>query len=167
MAPPKIPLVDRFWAKVNKDGPIPGHNPDLGPCWLWTGAPESYGYGVVQVEGVARNAHVVAYTLTYGPPLPNLPFITHICDNGRLGCVRPSHLVADTHNGNMRQAAERGRMPRGPRNPRSKLTETNAIAIRERFATEGMTKSSLAREYQVHHRTIQKVLERQTWKHVP
>ena len=27
-------LAERFWAKVNKDGPVPEHRPDLGPCWI-------------------------------------------------------------------------------------------------------------------------------------
>src|SRR4051812_27991288 len=29
-------LADRFWSKVNKDGPVV--RSDLGPCWIWTGA---------------------------------------------------------------------------------------------------------------------------------
>lgn len=32
------PVTLRFWEKVNKDGPIPEHQPELGPCWEWTGA---------------------------------------------------------------------------------------------------------------------------------
>ena len=27
----------RFYENVNKDGPVPAHRPDLGPCWVWTG----------------------------------------------------------------------------------------------------------------------------------
>jgi len=31
---PAQPTVeDRFWAKVNKSGPIPEYNPSLGNCW--------------------------------------------------------------------------------------------------------------------------------------
>lgn len=30
--------VERFWAKVNKEGSVPEHCPEIGPCWTWTGA---------------------------------------------------------------------------------------------------------------------------------
>ncbi|MBU6428993.1 MAG: hypothetical protein KGR26_08285, partial [Cyanobacteria bacterium REEB65] len=29
-------VIQDFWAQVDKDGPIPSHRPDLGPCWIWT-----------------------------------------------------------------------------------------------------------------------------------
>ena len=29
-------LEERFWRKVDKNGPIPEHRPELGPCWVWT-----------------------------------------------------------------------------------------------------------------------------------
>src|SRR5687767_3489091 len=53
------PLV-RFWAKVNKNGPIPEHRPDLGPCWLWTAA-LTKGYGQFRLNG----RMVYAYTFAY------------------------------------------------------------------------------------------------------
>ena len=34
----------RFWSRVNKDGPVPEKQPDLGPCWLWTAGLNSAGY---------------------------------------------------------------------------------------------------------------------------
>ncbi len=33
MAPPLRTLDDRLWSKVHKEGPVPGHRPELGPCW--------------------------------------------------------------------------------------------------------------------------------------
>jgi hypothetical protein len=36
---------ERFWAKVDKNGPIPAYRPDLGPCWLWTASKRADGYG--------------------------------------------------------------------------------------------------------------------------
>ena|ERR1700694_1946906 len=30
----------RFWLKVNQNGPVPEHRPELGPCWVWTAALE-------------------------------------------------------------------------------------------------------------------------------
>jgi hypothetical protein len=39
-------LPERFWKKVDKNGPVPAHRPELGPCWLWTGALVGRGYRV-------------------------------------------------------------------------------------------------------------------------
>src|SRR5437870_1060081 len=36
---------DRFWEKVDKNGPAPPHRPEIGPCWLWTGWVKKNGYG--------------------------------------------------------------------------------------------------------------------------
>ncbi len=33
--PPRPTRTDRFWAKVDKNGPVPLHALDLGPCWIW------------------------------------------------------------------------------------------------------------------------------------
>ena len=51
--PPKtMPLEDRFWAKVDKNGPVPAHRPELGPCWIWTAARFKRGYGKFGVEPI-------------------------------------------------------------------------------------------------------------------
>jgi hypothetical protein len=28
--------IERFWSKVDRNGPVPEHRPELGPCWVWT-----------------------------------------------------------------------------------------------------------------------------------
>jgi len=40
-------FLKRFWSKVDKNGPIPQHKPELGPCWVWTGAKMERGYGCI------------------------------------------------------------------------------------------------------------------------
>lgn len=37
--------MKRFWSKVDKDGPIPAHKPELGQCWVWTASKNNAGYG--------------------------------------------------------------------------------------------------------------------------
>ena len=39
----KEPLGERFWSKVDKNGPIPSHRPELGPCWIWIARRDRYG----------------------------------------------------------------------------------------------------------------------------
>ena len=95
-------LATRFWAKVDKDGPIPGHRPDLGPCWVWTGAVWSEGrYGCIRIggrNGRGQPVHVVAWEMENGP-VPEGLELDHLC---RLTlCVRPSHVEAVTHRENL------------------------------------------------------------------
>lgn len=39
-----------FWPKVDLNGPIPEHRPELGPCWVWTGHKlKKSGYGRIHL----------------------------------------------------------------------------------------------------------------------
>lgn len=89
---------ERFWAKVNKDGPIPNGRPDLGPCWLWTGAKDQRGYGHLTSNGRTLQAHRHGYELTVGP-IPAKLVMDHLCRV--VACVRPSHLEPVTHATNL------------------------------------------------------------------
>jgi hypothetical protein len=100
------PLNERFWAKVNKRGPLPSKrstkmHPDIADtrCWFWTGAKTGSGYGSVGIEPrrVTKLAHRVAWFLATGK-WPN-PQALHKCDN-RL-CVRFSHLFEGTNSDNV------------------------------------------------------------------
>jgi hypothetical protein len=91
-------LPDRFWAKVDKSGPIPEHRPDLGQCWLWTGArlPSGYGYFRLPTQnGLRRNEypHRLSYEAAYGPIPPKYE-VDHLCRTK--SCVNPAHLEAVT-----------------------------------------------------------------------
>ena len=103
--PKIIPTTeDRFWSKVNRDGPIPEFAPHLGQCWVWTRALDGKGYGkfTLLVEGVWRflQAHRVAYELLVGP-VPEGLELDHRCRVRN--CVRPAHLDPVTHEENQRR----------------------------------------------------------------
>jgi hypothetical protein len=89
--PPKRTAAERFWAKVDKAGPIAEARPDLGPCWMWTAFLHPAGYGMFNVGGVPRmrGAHRVAYELLVGP-VPAGLHLDHLCRNR--ACVNPDHL---------------------------------------------------------------------------
>jgi HNH endonuclease len=81
--------VARFWEKVDQQGPVPVHRPDLGPCWIWLGAPNEGGYGTFWHEDKKRFAHRFSYEL-FIAPIPDELVIDHLCRN-RI-CVNPDHL---------------------------------------------------------------------------
>lgn len=81
--------VGRFWAKVNKNGPIPEYALELGPCWIWTSTLEHYGYGRFKVGESAFRAHRVSYAMVKGDLPEDLP-LDHLCRV--TSCVNPDHL---------------------------------------------------------------------------
>ena len=100
--------AERFWAKVDKDGPAPMYRPALGPCWLWTGSRSVAGYGSFNVHGGRRTeaadvklAHRFSYELAFGS-IPTGMEIDHLCFVH--DCVRPIHLEAVTPAENKRRS---------------------------------------------------------------
>jgi HNH endonuclease len=123
-ATPRRPTAEeRFWAKVDKNGPIPEYRPELGPCWPWTGAKTDRGYGETW-DGRVLYAHRFAYELLVGP-IPDGLEPDHLCRVRH--CVKaiadqhgPAHLEVVTHRENLlrgespaAQQARRTHCPQG------------------------------------------------------
>lgn len=86
--------IERFWSKVDKNGPIPEYAPHLGQCWLWTAySLEDYGRFML-VRGRSQMAHRISYETSIGP-VPEGLVLDHLCRVRR--CVRPSHLEPVTN----------------------------------------------------------------------
>jgi hypothetical protein len=84
-----LPVHERFWAKVNKDGPVPEYAPHLGPCWLWTAGLYPDGYGHFWNEQGFSLAHRWLYEQERGP-IPDGLESDHLCRVR--SCVRLSHI---------------------------------------------------------------------------
>jgi uncharacterized Zn finger protein (UPF0148 family) len=85
MARPREDFAERFWKRVDKNGPD--------GCWLWKGTIKNRdGYGYVSLPGAPpryKAAHRAAYELSKGP-IPEGMVIHHKC---RIrDCVNPDHL---------------------------------------------------------------------------
>ena len=82
--------------------------PELGPCWVWRGARNSDGYGVVRDdEGKLTLVHRIALATALGRTLAAGEVSRHRCDNRP--CARPKHLRAGTQADNVADMIERGR----------------------------------------------------------
>lgn len=146
-------IASRFWANVIKG--------EKDECWLWQASGSKDGYGRMNVLGVQRQAtHISQYLQTGQWPTQ---FVLHSCDNP--ACVNPNHLSEGTHDQNMREAAERGRMRRGGRSNLAKLTDKQVAEIRER-CDAGESLTAVAREFGVSWQTTWRIRERITWNQV-
>jgi hypothetical protein len=86
---------DDFWDRLDRSG----------ECWLWTGARDRKGSGVVKVAGRPWKVHRYArYLAEAREPLSNVA-VTQTC--GHSTCCRPDHLVE-------RVGGRRQRKPRRP-----------------------------------------------------
>lgn len=160
------PLADRFWEKVNKNGPTV--RPELGPCWVWMAAVDGKGYGKLglgrRADGYGK-ASRVSWLLHFGD-FPAVLDVCHTCDNPL--CVRPDHLFLGTGTDNIRDAQQKGRLVgagKGERHHRAVLTDEDVRSIRRRFAA-GTPIGLMAAEYRVNYVTIWYVVRRKTWNHV-
>jgi hypothetical protein len=171
----KLTIEERFWAKVDKNGPTMPHMQT--PCWAWTAAKDARGYGVFQLNRITHKAHRLAYEWTNNTALGDL-FGCHDCDNP--SCVRPDHIWPGTADDNAKDRKRKGhaigphnhhhggyKLPKGSnageRSSRHKLTQQQVDEIRARWEPRVVTHAMLATEYGVSKHTIRHITNGATW----
>lgn len=115
--------IARFWSKVDRDGPVPNHAPELGPCWVWVAGHRLNGYGSFYHQQKSRLAHRVSWRIQHGT-IPANMCVLHRCDNK--SCVRPDHLRLGTQLDNVRDRHEKGRDAKGATSGRCTKPERTA-----------------------------------------
>lgn len=97
---------ERFWEKVDKNGPPPEGLPELGPCWVWTAA-LGEGYAAFTVDNKHIGGHRFAYLLLVGEIADEMQ-LDHVCHTVSIDtcpgdekcrhrrCVNPEHLQVVT-----------------------------------------------------------------------
>jgi hypothetical protein len=157
-------LEDReaFWSRVKKGA--------SGECWEWQSYRNDCGYGVVRTKRNALlRAHRIAYEFAHGP-VPEGMFVCHRCDNPP--CCNPAHLFAGTPADNNRDMYSKHRESRdhglkGERNHAAKLSDADVLTIRARYTNGGIFQRELAAEYGVTLHTMNAIIRRRTWHHLP
>lgn len=145
-------------------------------CWLWFGARNRNGYGVIH-HGLA---HRFAFIRFVGA-IPRGSIVRHKCDTP--ACVNPDHLELGTQADNLRDIVKRGRhwgqknpeaaskwgrlygaRPKaiGEKNPKAKLTSKEVLEIRA--STDSAP--GLAEKYGVSRNAIYYIRSRATWSHI-
>lgn len=95
--------AERFWKKVNKDGPQILDT----KCWAWTGALNNWNCARFWIYGrTVVYASRFSWELHYGS-IPEGLFVCHHCDNP--SCVNPEHLFLGTCKDNRDDMIRKGR----------------------------------------------------------
>ena len=159
-----LPVLTRFWLKVDKSAPAPSSPHVDSPCWTWTAGLTTSGYGGFRMEGAGGAAHRASWVIHNGP-IPKGMHVLHRCDVRH--CVRPSHLFIGTNADNMADMMAKGRKSgdhvRGARNHSAKLNPSKVRWVR---LQRDRSAADVAAVLGVSPGAIRFVRSGHTWKHV-
>lgn len=157
--------MTRLAAKVSKEGPIPAHLPNLGPCWQWLGSTHEAGYGTFTPHNGYRPRFVHRLSwLTVNGAIPNGLCVLHRCDN-RL-CLRPDHLFLGTRADNAADRDAKGRQLKGEQQPRAVFRDEEVRMLRAIKHMTGFSVARIARAYQKKREVVGNALRGKTYKYV-
>jgi hypothetical protein len=133
---------------------------------LWTKYRNAKGYGIVGHNGRTYLVPRVSMMLFRGFDINSPLDVLHSCDTP--ACFNPAHLRPGTPKENVRDSIERGRWSdkRGEKNGRAKPTGEEVQQIRSLYST-GVTRFDLHKMFSTPLGTIDSILTRRTWRHLP
>lgn len=122
------------------------------------------GYVIVMREGKTLFLHRYVYEKHNGS-IPSGLLVRHKCDNP--SCVNIEHLELGTHQDNMNDMVERGRVSTpetvGEKNGNAKINEDIVLEI---LKDKTSTNKALGIKYSIHHSTVSAIRKRKIWKHI-
>lgn len=142
----------RFWSRLDRSAGDDG-------CWVWTGAKNANGYGILEWGGQMKRAHRLAWELTYGP-IPKGLHVCHRCDHPSC-CNALKHLFLGTNQDNVTDRSRKHRTAKltGQRNPQAKLTDDEIVRLRRR-ALNGESRQSLSDSFGLSISQVRRILLR-------
>lgn len=148
---------ERFWSKVGKTD----------SCWLWRGSchPDGHGWFYLGRENgklKATYAHRFSWTLHGGGIKNRREQVLHKCDVP--ACVNPAHLYIGDWRRNAQDAVERGQIKTGERHHNAKLTDEQVRRIKDIGRSNRLEELGLL--FGINFRTVSKILNGQSWKHL-
>jgi len=130
------------------------------PCLTgWTAIRDRYGYPRMALSGVGVGlAHRWLWANEHGE-IPKDLFVTHLCNNGHLGCLQIYHLQADTP---MHNSADRVQN----RTTLRSLSPPTVRGIRLLHSLGHTNRAELARLYETTRSVVQGIVEGKNYKEV-
>lgn len=144
----------RFWAKIDVRGP--------GDCWLWKGSKSARGYGKLWILEKIYGAHRIAVILS-GRSFDVGMQACHRCDVP--SCCNPEHLFVGTRSENKVDAMNKGRVPRGERHGKAKLSEDTVIEILS-LKNTGLTQTEIGSRFGINFKHVSSILTGRSWGHL-
>lgn len=149
------PLLERIRQHTDVRGPD--------DCWPWLAKRNPRGYGETGDRGKYLRVTRVLLEQKIGRPLAREELALHSCSNPP--CCNPAHLFVGDHQRNMDQRRAEGNYANGERHHAAKITADIVRSIRSRVG-QGEPAMRLAREYDIAHSTVRRIVNRQVWTHV-
>lgn len=148
-------IVDRFWEKVDKQGPD--------DCWIWLAAKDKDGYGMFDRN---KKAHRFSLAFFLNRPISAGMEVCHHCDNE--ACVNPKHLFEGTRTDNVRDMRRKGRqwLTHGENNGHSCLLSADVLEIRKIDKTDYAARFVAEKRFGVTGTTIYNIIIKKSWKHL-
>lgn len=146
-----------------EDGPLET------PCWIWSGSRFGSGYGQIKYQNIFQGAHRASYKHFKGE-IPQGHNVLHHCDIPL--CVNPEHLFLGTQRDNIadmiakRRGAFQGNGFRGEGNGNAKLTEDDVITIKRLVVVGELSKSDIARKFQIGEGAVYNIIAGRSWSHI-
>lgn len=126
-------------------------------CILWSFAKDSFGYGLVWLNGRNMPVHRLALLTMIGNPPIDKPYSIHSCKNKN--CFNPRHLRWGDQQDNCNDKVKDGTTNRGIKNYTAKLTDDQVLAIYR----DKRIQAVIAKEYGVRQTNISSIKSGKSW----